>query len=760
MGYTLVIDNYDSFTWNIYADIATLGGNPLVRRNDKITIQDIETMYKAGDLDRIVISPGPGHPRTDSGISRDVIRWGMGKVPILGVCMGLECLVDVMGGEITYAGEIKHGKTSLVDHDGLGIFKDLPPLLSSTRYHSLSAHLLSLPKDLQVSATTQESGVIMAVRHRSLCVEAVQYHPESCMSEGGRGLMSNFIKMKGGYWGEENVWCGVSMENEIELNDPSNFEKSLNGHNNGLINGGPSIPTILNQIKSQRLLDIQSSSSLPHSTQSILSTSLALHTAPPLINFLNRITSTPHTAVMAEIKRASPSKGDIAPNTSAPAQALKYALVGASVISVLTEPKWFKGSLIDMLDVRRAIDSLPNRPAVLRKDFILSTYMIDEARLHGADTVLLIVAMLDPTLLKELYDYSVSLGMEPLVEVNNPSELSIALGIGAKVIGVNNRNLHDFNVDMETTSRVNAALEGRQVVLCALSGISSRNDVEKYVQEGVRAVLVGESLMRAENPQTFLRDLVGLPPLQSKTTYKPLVKICGIRTLSDAQMAVEAGADMIGIILASGYKRTISLSIARDISNYVHSISSKQQRISLTSPSSPETWFSTKARYLQSRRKPLLVGVFKDQPLEVILETVEEIGLDIVQLHGSEPQEWSKFIPVPVIKAFHISANGEVAGGQVDRPGENDYILLDAGNGEGKTFPWDHARDLIGRGEVGMGKEGKLPVILAGGLTSDNVEEALRQAGNVLAVDVSSGVELGEGKDEQRVRAFIKAVKG
>ena len=119
MGYTLLIDNYDSFTWNIYADLATLGGNPLVRRNDKISLEEVEVsrsqlkagrsgtdnrlkaMYEAGELDRIVISPGPGHPRTDSGISRDVIVWGMGKLPVLGVCMGLECLVDVMGGEVS-----------------------------------------------------------------------------------------------------------------------------------------------------------------------------------------------------------------------------------------------------------------------------------------------------------------------------------------------------------------------------------------------------------------------------------------------------------------------------------------------------------------------------------------------------------------------------------------------------------------------------------------------------------------------------------
>ena len=104
MGFTLLIDNYDSFTWNIYADIATLGGNPLVLRNDKVTLPEIEQMHANGELDRIVVSPGPGHPRTDSGVSREVMLWGLGKVPVLGVCMGLECLVDVLGGDVSRVG--------------------------------------------------------------------------------------------------------------------------------------------------------------------------------------------------------------------------------------------------------------------------------------------------------------------------------------------------------------------------------------------------------------------------------------------------------------------------------------------------------------------------------------------------------------------------------------------------------------------------------------------------------------------------------
>ncbi|ORX35558.1 N-anthranilate isomerase [Kockovaella imperatae] len=753
MGYTLLIDNYDSFTWNIYSDLATLGGNPLVRRNDKITIEEVEAMYNAGDLDRICISPGPGHPKTDSGISREVITWGMGKVPILGVCMGLECLVDVLGGEIAYAGEIKHGKTSLVEHDALGIFHSLPPLLASTRYHSLSASILSLPKELQVSATTKESGVIMGVRHRTYCVEAVQYHPESCMSEGGRGLAANFLKMKGGTW-SENAWCGV--------------EAAPKGSATALVNGSasspsaPRVPTILENIRAQRLVDVEQSQSAPATTPAILSTSLSLHTAPSQINLIARLTSTPHTAIMAEIKRASPSKGDIAISTNAPEQAIKYALAGASVISVLTEPKWFKGSLSDMLSVRQALESLPNRPAVLRKDFILSTYMIDEARLHGADTVLLIVAMLDRPLLEKLYRYSLSLGMEPLVEVNNPDELQTALEIGAKVIGVNNRNLHDFNVDMSTTSRVNAALQGRDVILCALSGISSPEDVQKYVKEGVKAVLVGESLMRAPDPFTFLRSLISLPPLKP-VVIRPLVKICGCRSVADAKVALAAGADMIGVILVPGTKRQVTHSVAGEISRVVRS--SSRASTSTVDPSQP--WFTFHASHLASRRRPQLVGVFRNQPLPEILDAVDTIGLDMVQLHGDEPQSWARFIPVPVIKVFRVDHQGKISGGEVDRPGLNQFALLDAGDasggggGEGKTFDWSTAKSIVQSGQVGSGGRYPLPVILAGGLTPENVVRALEEVPGVLAVDVSSGTDSSDGcgKDPSRVKAFIDAVR-
>ncbi|KAK0195901.1 indole-3-glycerol phosphate synthase [Armillaria mellea] len=269
-------------------------------------------------------------------------------------------------------------------------------------------------------------------------------------------------------------------------------------------------PSILEQIYAQRAKDVELASSTPGTLPDDIDVYLSMNLAPPLISFVERLKQNPaDISLMAEIKRASPSKGPIAMKINPAQQAQTYARAGASVISVLTEPSWFKGSLLDMQLVRQAIDSLHNRPAVLRKDFIFDPYQIAEARLFGADTILLIVAMLQADQLKNLYDYALRLGMEPLVEVNNAKEMEVALGLGAKVIGVNNRNLHDFQVDMGTTSRLVEMVRERDVVLCALSGISNSKDVQTYKDEGVRAVLIGEALMRAENTSEFIAELLG-----------------------------------------------------------------------------------------------------------------------------------------------------------------------------------------------------------------------------------------------------------
>lgn len=191
---TVLIDNYDSFTYNLYQYLAEMGADVKVFRNDQVTLAEL----KALNPDHVVISPGPGTP-DDAGISRDVIREFAGKVPVLGVCLGHQCIYDVYGGTVAGAGEIKHGKTSTISHDGKGVFKDIPNDLKAVRYHSLAGTPDTQPGDLEVTAKS-ESGVIMGVRHKKLKVEGVQFHPESIATEHGKELLRNFLNMEGGTW--------------------------------------------------------------------------------------------------------------------------------------------------------------------------------------------------------------------------------------------------------------------------------------------------------------------------------------------------------------------------------------------------------------------------------------------------------------------------------------------------------------------------------------------------------------------------------
>lgn len=243
----------------------------------------------------------------------------------------------------------------------------------------------------------------------------------------------------------------------------------------------------------------------------------ALANAPAAMDFAERLRRDAPLAVIAEVKRASPSKGDIAPGMDAVAQAMTYAHGGAAGISVLTEPTWFKGTLDDLAAVRAAVEMLGmDRPAVLRKDFIFDSYQVLEARVAGADSVLLIVATLADAELVSLMAFSRALGMEPLVEVNNAEEMQRATAAGAAVVGINNRDLRSFNVDLGTTDRL-AGMVPEGMLLAALSGIATREDVERFEAAGAGAVLVGESLMVAPDPAEKIRelrgDLVPRPPL-------------------------------------------------------------------------------------------------------------------------------------------------------------------------------------------------------------------------------------------------------
>jgi anthranilate synthase/aminodeoxychorismate synthase-like glutamine amidotransferase len=183
----LVIDNYDSFVYNLVQELGKLGAEPVVHRNDAIDIDGI----RSASPDAILISPGPGRPE-DTGISTLVIRELAGEIPILGVCLGHQAIGQVYGGEVVSAPTLMHGKTSAVHHGGKGVFAGLPDPFIATRYHSLVVEPASVPEVLEVTATTAD-GVIMGLRHRHLPVEGVQFHPESLLTPSGPALLANFL---------------------------------------------------------------------------------------------------------------------------------------------------------------------------------------------------------------------------------------------------------------------------------------------------------------------------------------------------------------------------------------------------------------------------------------------------------------------------------------------------------------------------------------------------------------------------------------
>ena len=666
-------------------------------------------------------------------------------------------MYSVFGGKVDVTGEILHGKTSLLHHDGKGVYQGLRQQLPVTRYHSLAGTHPTLPDCLEVSswtATSTENGktVIMGVRHKEYVIEGVQFHPESILTEDGLIMLRNFLKMQGGTW----------TENEKLRSQHAATSNDTVATPNGITNGMPEPKmdkqtSILEKIYAHRKAAVAAQKEIPSQRPLDLQAAYALNLAPPQISFPDRLRLSPYPlSLMAEIKRASPSKGTISISACAPAQARTYALAGASVISVLTEPEWFKGSIEDLRAVRQALEGMPNRPAVLRKEFIFDEYQILEARLAGADTVLLIVKMLDADALERLYSYSVGLGMEPLVEVNTVEEMEVAVKLGAKVIGVNNRNLTNFEVDLDTTSRLMSVVPHGTIV-CALSGIAGPKDVEPYLKNGVGAVLVGEALMRAKDTAAFISELLGGGErnVEHARSDELLVKICGTRSAAAAKVAIEAGADLVGIILVTGRKRCVSTETALEISKTVHETrrtrSKSQQDQSEQSPKAAKNYFKHSARHLSHPDRALLVGVFLDQPLEYILEQQKKFNLDIVQLHGCEPVEWARQIPVPVIKTFKPNSAG------VGMTGYHAASLLDSSvGGTGKQL---EVKDL----QACLTRDGNVRVMLAGGLDPQNVVNVLESLGEVservIGVDVSSGVEEGGQQSFDKIREFVNVAK-
>ncbi|HJO41628.1 MAG: anthranilate/aminodeoxychorismate synthase component II [Acidimicrobiaceae bacterium] len=183
----LVIDNYDSFVYNLVQYLGELNTEPLVKRHDAITIDEVEDMSPHA----LLISPGPGNPK-QAGISVDLIKWAAGKIPVLGICLGHQCIGEAWGGKIVHAPQVMHGKTSLISHNKSGLFKDIESPFNATRYHSLMVDPESFPDELEITAKTDD-GLIMGLKHKQFEIHGLQFHPESILTSFGHKLIENFL---------------------------------------------------------------------------------------------------------------------------------------------------------------------------------------------------------------------------------------------------------------------------------------------------------------------------------------------------------------------------------------------------------------------------------------------------------------------------------------------------------------------------------------------------------------------------------------
>lgn len=438
--------------------------------------------------------------------------------------------------------------------------------------------------------------------------------------------------------------------------------------------------------------------------------------------------------LIGEVKRASPSRGLLAERFDPVALALAYEAGGAAAISVLTEPRFFFGSLEHLTAVRAAV-SLP----VLRKDFLLDPYQVYEARVAGADAALLILTMLDDALAADLLGLIRSLGMEALVEAHNQEEVERAVALGARVIGVNSRDLRTFEEDVRIVQRLRALVPPDRVFI-AESGIRNRLGAAMARAWGADAILVGEALMRAADPEVKARKLATAPGGATAALFAgtghPFVKICGLAEPEQARVAAEAGADAIGLIFAP-MAPTHRLLTPERAARIVAALS------------------------LPGEHRPAPIGVFVNTPLDQIAAIAEQVGLAAIQLSGDESAKrcgrLAKLTGLPIIKAVRLS-DARYTSLIEEYVLAGVTILIDAAapgsyGGSGMTGDWEQAWLVASN----------WPIILAGGLTPANVAEAIEVA-VPRGVDVSSGVEStgpgGPAKDLDKIRAFIAAARG
>lgn len=410
---------------------------------------------------------------------------------------------------------------------------------------------------------------------------------------------------------------------------------------------------------------------------------------------------------IAEVKLRSPSEGILYPgNPVKLAQAYERANVDA--ISVLTDSQSFGGSLKLLHDISQSVD-LP----LLRKDFIFDKVQLSESIQNHADAVLLIANLLSEQKLRGLITFAYELGISPVVEVISKQELKIAVKAGAKIIGVNSRNLHTLEVNYDSALELLKSIP-KSITALMFSGITKRRDVERAIEYGAQGILVGTSLLQANNIESKIKELVAM------ASNNFIIKICGLKDIESAKIVIKKKPIMVGLNFVPNSVRYVDVEIAQKISRLAY------------------------------KQNVFTVGVFENQPIEQVISAVQAVHLDYVQLHGNEDESYCRKIPVPIIKKITLKTNLEDTRRQIERYKDIVDIFLFDRPKQGQGL-------LLNAVLVGKLAE-KYPIMLAGGLNKDNVANTILKAGRaLLGIDVSSGVERSVGiKDKQLVHDFIE----
>ena len=427
---------------------------------------------------------------------------------------------------------------------------------------------------------------------------------------------------------------------------------------------------------------------------------------------------------ICEVKKASPSKGIIAEHFPYLDIAKEYEVAGAAAISVLTEPDFFKGDKKYLQEIASTV-KIP----VLRKDFIIDEYQIYQAKLWGASAILLICACLDVPTLTKFRELADSLGLSSLVEAHDEHEVQMAIDCGARIIGVNNRNLKDFTVDVQNSVRLRNLVQD-DVIFVSESGLETPEDIQVLRDNNIGVALMGETFMRSPNKVEKLTYLYG------PTYYTPKVKMCGISKVETIPAVVEAKPDYMGLVFAPS-KRQVTVDQAKILVEELHRGYAKKYG-SDTEHDKNDTIKT--------------VGVFVNETVDNLVTIANEANLDAVQLHGDEDETFIQSLKertnVEVWKAIQIRTAADTEK-WIDSSA--DMLLFDAYHkdergGTGEVFDWS-SLDAFER-----------PFMLAGGIDSTNVARAIRTV-RPYGIDISSGIETNGVKDDEKITAFIKIVK-